>query len=323
MLIGHKKIWQSLQASYKADRLAHGYLFFGEDSLGKKRLAKEFIKFLNCTGENPPCQNCRSCKEIEKDSYPDFSLIEPLKPSSANATTGKQEIQIAQIRELKYSLTLKTYEGKYKSVIINEAQSLNQEAYSCLLKTLEEPLGKAIMILISQARESLPKTILSRVESIKFQKTPTQEIENYFISQGLADQKAKELAQVADGRPGIALNYFNDPEKIKNDLAKIEDIVKIKKSSLTYRFQYIKDLTEGEQVVETLRTWMGFFRDAMLFKIGVKNENQIYKNFYKEVEDLNVVKLKDILKKCEELNLLLTTTNVNQKLALETLMIEI
>ena len=118
MLIGHKKIWDQLGISYKIDRLAHGYLFFGEDSLGKKKLAKEFIKLLNC--ESPqsglPCQNCRSCKSIEKESHPDFLLIEP----------EKQEIKIDQIRDLKYSLTLKPYEGKYKSVIINEAQALNR-----------------------------------------------------------------------------------------------------------------------------------------------------------------------------------------------------
>lgn len=325
MLIGHKKIWNQLDISYKVDRLAHGYLFFGEDSLGKKKLAKEFIKLLNCESpkEGLPCQNCRSCQSIEKESHPDFLLIEPEKPSSANFSTGRQEIKIDQIRELKYTLTLKPYEGKYKSVIINEAQLLNQEAYSCLLKTLEEPLGKAILILISQTKESLPKTILSRVEQIKFQKINSADIESHLKTQGLGEIKSKEISSISDGRPGIGLNYFNNPEKIEKEKEIVRDFIKIKKSSFASRFKYIKDLTEGENTINVLRVWLKFLRGVLLNKVGAKNKNQMYKDFYKDVEDLSLVKIKKLLNICEELNFILTTTNVNQRLALETLMIEL
>jgi DNA polymerase-3 subunit delta' len=315
MLIGHKKIWNQLGVSYKIDRLAHGYLFFGEDSLGKKKLAKEFIKLLNC--ESPedglPCQNCRPCQLIEKESHPDFLLIEPL----------KREIQIDQIRELKHTLTLKPYEGKYKSVIINEAHALNQEAYSCLLKTLEEPLGKAILILISRAKESLPKTILSRVEQIKFHKIDSLDIEKSLRSRGAKEATAQEISLISEGRPGIGLNYLNAPEYIEKEKEFVRDFIKIKKSSLAGRFQYIKDLTDGENAIEVLRVWLKFLRGALLSKVGVQNKNQIYKDFYKDVDDLNLTKIKKLLTICEELNILLTTTNVNQKLALETLMIEL
>lgn len=324
-IIGHKKIWHQLVVSHNADRLAHGFLFFGEESLGKKKLAKEFIKLLNCenakTGE--PCQACRSCQQIEKGAHPDLMLIEPTKPSSANATEGRQEIKIDQIRELKYTLALKPYEGKYKSVIIDEAQALNQEAYSCLLKTLEEPLGKAILILISHTKESLPKTILSRIEQIKFHKTDPIEIEEYLKSHKIEGKKSKEIALNAEGRPGIALNYLNEPEKLEKEKELAQDFIKIKKSSLAVRFQYIKDLTDGENAINVLRIWLKFLRGALLNKSGVPSANQMYKDFYKDMEDLDLVKLKKLLNIGEELNILLTTTNVNPKLALETLMMEL
>jgi len=88
MLIGHQKIWQFLKKAIEMDKLSHAYLFFGEESLGKRKLAKEFIKLLNCQNSDKPCQTCHSCQDIEKEVHPDLILIEP----------KKKEIQIAQIR---------------------------------------------------------------------------------------------------------------------------------------------------------------------------------------------------------------------------------
>jgi len=314
MLIGHQKIWQLLNASYEADKISHGYLFFGESGLGKKKLAKEFVKMLNCQDfkKDGPCQLCRSCKNIEKEFFPDLTIIEPL----------NKEIKIDQIRDLKYTLTLKPYEGKYKSAIINEAQSLNQEAFSCLLKTLEEPLGKAVLILVSSAKESLPKTILSRVEHIKFHKVNLAEIENYLQLQGANKEKAKELSLFSEGKPGAAIDYFNNQEKLEEESEKIGDLIAVKNFSLAGRFEYAKELVEGESVLETLQTWLKFLRSVLLFKLGVK-DGQLYKNFYKDTEDISVEKVKKILNTCEEIHFLLKSTNVNPKLALETLMIEL
>lgn len=316
MLIGHNKIWQFLKSSYEMDKLAHGYLFFGEEGLGKKKLAKEFIKFLNCQSDkNKPCQICRQCRTIERGEFPDFSLIEP----------SKKEIQIDQIRDLKYSLSLKSYEGGYKAVIINEAQTLNQEAYSCLLKTLEEPLGKAIIILISQTKESLPKTILSRIEQIKFHRVSEKEIDDYLKSQNIPQNRLKEISFLSEGKPGTALNYLNNPAKMEEEKKIISDFIKLKEVSLAGRFQYIKDLTDDENKnsTEVLKTWLGFLRGLLLQRMGVIQKNQIYNDFYAEVNDFDLAKIKKILNICGDLNRLLTTTNASQKLAMETLMIEL
>ena len=74
MIIGHQKQWQFLKNSYKTDKLSHAYLFYGPTGLGKKKLAVEFVKFLNCenTSDNKPCNICRACIDIEKGIYPDF-----------------------------------------------------------------------------------------------------------------------------------------------------------------------------------------------------------------------------------------------------------
>ena len=307
MLIGHQKIWQFLKKAIEMDKLSHAYLFFGEESLGKRKLAKEFIMLLNCQNSDKPCQTCHSCQDIEKEVHPDLILIEP----------KKKEIQIAQIRELKYTLTLRPYFGGYKSVIVDEAQALNQEAYSCLLKTLEEPLGRAILILVSSTRDSLPKTILSRVEQIKFQPVNLIEIENYLKNQGVKENQAKEISLISAGKPGLAINYFQTPEKLEKETTIIQDFLKIKKSSLSTRFQYAKDLTENQNLSEVLKIWLRFLRNLLLSKVGAKQ------NYYPGTEDFNVQKLKKILNLCQNLHFLISTTNVNQKLALEMLMLEL
>ena len=312
MIIGHQKIWQFLKSSVEIERLSHAYLFFGEESLGKRKLAKEFIKLLNCQNSEKPCQTCRSCQDIENEVYPDLILIEP----------RKKEIQIAQIRELKNSLTLRSYFGGYKAVIIDDAQALNQEAYSCLLKTLEEPLGKAVLILVASTRESLPKTILSRVEQIKFKKVPSIEIENYLKNQGAKEKEAKEISLISKNKPGLAINYFQESDKLEKEKKFIQDFLKIKKSPLGIRFQYVKDLTENQNLREVLKIWLRFLRDVLLSKIGVKH-HEIFKDFYPEVENFTIPKLKRILNLCQNIHSLISSTNVNQKLALEMLLLEL
>lgn len=140
MLVGHQKQWEFLKRKLEAGSLSHAYLFAGENQIGKKTFAKEFIKFINC-------------------SFPDFLMVK--------AENGG-EIQISKIREVQNFLSYKPYYGSFKCVIIDEAERMNQEAQSCFLKTLEEPKGNTILFLISSHPEMLLPTIFSRCQILKF-----------------------------------------------------------------------------------------------------------------------------------------------------------
>ena len=145
MIIGHKNQWNFLKKSAELDRLSHAYLFSGENQLGKKTLAIEFVKFLNCSAKDfseKPCQVCRNCQDVQKKAHPDFVLIEP--------ENSHKEIQISQIRNLIWKLSLRPYSAVFKVAILDKAHSMSQEAQSCFLKLLEEPKGKALLILITE-----------------------------------------------------------------------------------------------------------------------------------------------------------------------------
>src|SRR3989338_2723005 len=134
MLIGYDKQWEFLKNKFESSRLSHAYLFTGEEGIGKKLFAKEFIKFVNClpnAGSRPekPCQNCANCGMVERESFPFL-----------------------------------------KALVIDGADKMNQEAQSCFLKTLEEPKGKTILFLIVSKPDILLPTIRSRCQVIRFLK---------------------------------------------------------------------------------------------------------------------------------------------------------
>lgn len=317
-IIGHQKQWQFLKKSVKMHRIPHAYLFSGQSQLGKKTISLEFIKLLFCQRKNEepyqPCQTCQSCQYLKKGIHPDFFLVEPQKPTSAKALVGKREIKISQIRELSWKLSLHSSISPFKAALINEAHSLNSEAQNCFLKTLEEPKGKTILILITEYPETLFPTILSRIQKIRFFPVPKSEIENYLRKQGLALKEAQRIVSLSFGKPGLAIDFFLNPQKLKNQDQRIKEIIKISESDLSFRFHYAKNLISQKQnVKEILDIWLRHFRGMLLAKIQTSSEIRHY----------SLTQLKKILQVIERINFLIATTNVNPRLALETLMLQL
>ena len=290
MIIGHQKQWQFLKKSVELGKISHAYLFSGEERLGKKRIALEFVKLIN--GENFDL------------GHPDLILIEP---------KGGAPIQIAQIRELIQKLSLKPYSAPFKVAIIDQAHLMTKEAQHSFLKTLEEPKGKTLLILITEAPKRLLATIPSRCEVIKFSPVKEVEIKSY-LRENLSDKDWEEASKFCLGRPGEAVDFISDPQKLENRKKIIKELIKISNSGLAFRFQYAKDLSKDSNLREILDIWLSYFRDILLSTL---NNQQSTINKY------SFFKLKNILSQIQNTNFLLTSTNVNPRLALEILMLEL
>jgi len=141
MIIGHKKQWEFLKNRFEANQLSHAYLFSGAREIGKKTFAIKFAEFIGC-------------------KFPDLKIV--------TKKEDKNEIDITQIREVQNFLAYKSYNGGWKIVIVDEAHLMNQESQSCFLKTLEEPKGQTLIILISSKHDILLPTIFSRCQTVKF-----------------------------------------------------------------------------------------------------------------------------------------------------------
>ncbi|OGZ17366.1 MAG: DNA polymerase III subunit delta' [Candidatus Nealsonbacteria bacterium RBG_13_36_15] len=313
MVIGHQTQWQFLKKSAETHRISHAYLFFGQSHLGKRIVAKEFVKLLNCSKkENHSfCNICWTCRAIQKEIHPDLIIIKP---------EGK-EIKISQIRQLQRFFSFKPHSSLFKVVILEEAEKMNSEAQSCLLKTLEEPPSNSLLFLLTEHPRMLLPTILSRVQTIKFFPVPKSEIEDYLKANKISLSDINLISSHSFGKPGLALEFSKNPGKLERAHQIIEEAAKISQIELPYRFQYVKALISQEQdLKEILESWLRYFRNALRLKIGLSSELIISSSF---ISSFPIFKLKRIINSIEKINFLISTTNINKKLALEQIMMEL
>jgi len=311
VILGHQKQWKFLKKLAEAGKLPHAFLFSGQDQLGKKTLAIEFIKFLNCRSIKKPCQVCRSCQDIQKGIYPDSILVKP--------DPSRKEIQISQIRNLIKELSLCSYSSSFKTAILDKSHLMSREAQNCFLKFLEEPKGRTLLILITEYPQLLLPTILSRVQKLNFFPVKDADIENYLVAQGLSKEKAEHFSSFSFGKPGMAFNFLLDSQKLKNQEKLISDLVKISNSDLAFRFRYAKNLSEKDADVkakEVLDTWLRYFRKVFLSRLVRKEKAEIFNQY-------SLSKMKEIIKLIQSTSFLISTTNVNSRLALEMLLISL
>jgi len=290
-IIGHKKQWRFLKQSAEQEKISHAYLFCGEAKLGKRTIALKWISLI--TG-------CSSQKQ-----NPDLIFVRP----------EKKTIQISQIRELIWKLQLTPSLSPLKTAIIDQADSMGIEAQHALLKTLEEPKGKAVLILITAKPEVLFPTIRSRCEIIKFYPVQKSEIKDYLKKQGLSESESELIASISRGRPGEAIDFILNPQKLRNRRKIIKEFEEILNSPLYLRFQYARNLSQKENLREILEIWLTFLRNALFCQLNLQPCRVSLENY-------SLKKLKNSLEFLEKINFLLSTTNLNPKLALETFLIE-
>ncbi len=283
-MIGHQRILDFFKKSIKNNRLAHAYLFVGATSLGKKKAALELIQILN------------------KDFGPDVLITEPIE--------GK-EISIDQIRKVQHQLNMSPYSAPYKIALIDEAERMTEEAGNCLLKTLEEPAGKSILILIAANTNLLLPTIISRCQVIKFLPVENKEIKNI---PGITEK----IVQLSNGRPGIAFKYIENPELIDEREQAVKQLEKLIKTDLNERYQFAEKLSKDNvQARQTLNYWIFWFRDLILSKVGCPDMA-----IYPQDSSYSLPQLKKIIQTIRKTNEVLSNSSFNSRLALEALMLE-
>lgn len=185
-------------------------------------------------------------KDIKKTT-PNFLLVEPI----------KKRIQVDQIREILWRFSLKSAGDSYKVVVIDQAHLMNQEAQTCLLKTLEEPKGNSLIVLITEHPALLFETILSRVQKIKFKR------------------------QVVDPEQKL-----------------LDEIARVANSDLACRLRYAEKIAKEPSLPDILTAWLHYLRQ-------------------------DIVKNKQAIQSFLGVYYLILKTNVNKRLALENLMLEL
>lgn len=200
LLPWHHAHWQKLLERLRAGRLPHAILLAGPAGLGKVQFAAYLVGTLLCqTGAaaGRPCGQCRSCLLFAAHNHPDLRLVRPLEE-------GKK-IVVDQIREISHYLAQTAQFGGYKAVIIAPAELMNINAANSLLKTLEEPSGNTVLILVSAQPGRLPATILSRCQQLAFTPPNAEEGRHWLADRTGGDTDLDLLLTLAEGAPLRAL----------------------------------------------------------------------------------------------------------------------
>jgi DNA polymerase-3 subunit delta' len=196
---GHARVIELLRRAVARDRLPHAYLFAGPEGVGKCTTAQALAARLLCeTAADDACGRCEGCRGAERETHPDFVVM--------RLAERAQELKIDQVRDLQRILRLKPLRARRKVAIVDGADRLNLAAQNALLKTLEEPPGAALLVLVAANADALVPTVVSRCQRLSFAPLPTEAVERLLVARGgLSAAEARALAPYGDGSAGQAL----------------------------------------------------------------------------------------------------------------------
>jgi DNA polymerase-3 subunit delta' len=200
----HAADWARLQARRQRGALPHALLLCGPAGLGKRAFAQRFVRGLLCerAQDGEACGQCRSCLLLDAGTHPD---VVTLGFGLRKDGTPRTEIVIEQIRELSARLAMSSQFGGWQVALVDPADAMNAAAANALLKTLEEPTGQTLLILLADAPWRLPQTIRSRCQRIEFAVPAAAEARAWLEGQGVA--QAQAALDAALGNPGLALAW--------------------------------------------------------------------------------------------------------------------
>ena len=265
-IIGHKNITSFLTKSLKNGEVSHAYLFYGPARLGKKTVASRFAEAV--LGQ--PILNHPDVYEVRRERKEKEEKI-------------AKNISIEQVRELERKLSLSSFLNSYKIGIIEEAETLSLEAANSLLKTLEEPTSKTVIIIISASISALPATIVSRCQTLKFLPVAKEKIYDRLLELGASRDEARDLAGISWGKPGLALDFWQTKKEGGKDSAVAEyeeqaqNILDLMKAETLHDKMKIFDEVLGRDsgtedlfgsLNQILSLWTSVLRDAVMLREG-------------------------------------------------------
>jgi DNA polymerase-3 subunit delta' len=248
-IIGHQELKANLITQVKNNRISHAQMFLGHEGSGNFQLALAFAQYVNCVDktEEDSCGICNNCKKYTSLQHPDLNFVFPTaisalvteKPDSKKYykewrefllenqyfdldawcnfidIDKRQPIINKQDSELiNGALTLKSFESEYKVVLIWWPEKMNIECANKILKTLEEPADKSLLLMVGHQVEELLPTIISRVQITKVQDLQEEEIAAALAEEGQLDEEnSSSIARLAEGNYFQALNLAKNPDK--------------------------------------------------------------------------------------------------------------
>lgn len=229
-IAGHDAAVEQLHRAVRTGSVRHALALAGPDGVGKSTLIQSMLKALSCL--NPPqpgdfCGECRSCRKIDRGVHPDLQRFDLASQAAAAEKSGSKNtsITIDTAREIRSAAVMRPIEGRWRAVVLDDAESMQEVAQEALLKTLEEPPPSMLLVLLTNDLDALLPTIRSRCQVIELQPVSAPAIETLLLGRGAGDEQARDLAQLAQGLPGWAVRALEEPKVAEVRLNDVEQAV--------------------------------------------------------------------------------------------------
>ena len=272
-IVGQERAKRFLAQVMAREKIPHAYLFTGIPGIGKTTTAMALAMALNCQEpvSGDACGHCVSCRQMMSGNFPDFLSIRP---------EGKN-IKINQIRDLNRKLSFAPVSGKYRVIVLYQAETMTTEAANSLLKTLEEPPpGNILVLKVTEPLDLLP-TIVSRCQRVPFQPLPVDDMAYWLVKQkGVDAEMAAVLARISGGSLGRALkmcedDFFDKRQGWLQRLISLPGLSREKALDMALEcageakktdFQTSEIWEPG--LIEMLAVWETWYRDLLLVRVG-------------------------------------------------------
>lgn len=255
-------VLRMLTNSLEKDRVAHAYIFEGDQGTGKKSAALFFAKSLLCEEDGiMACEVCNSCRRIESGNHPDVHYLEP----------DGLSIKKQQITFLQQEFSKTAVEAKQKIYIIQHADKMTASAANSLLKFLEEPSADTVALLLTEQVQRLLPTIISRCQLLVFKPLPSELLQNKLIEEGVSVPMASLVAKLTNNfQEALELSHEEWFAQSRTIVLKLYEV--LQKNPLEAMVKLQEDFNghfkDKQQVNQALDLLLLLFKDLLSLQTG-------------------------------------------------------
>ncbi len=269
----YAEAWNGIRNGFESGRLAHAYVIVGSPRGNALQFSESFLKLLFCRNAEKPCNECTACRQVETHRHVDTLWIEPQSKS--------RQILADDVRGLIHRMTQTSFEGGWKAGVILCAECMNVSSENALLKTLEEPPPKTILLLVTDSPQGLLPTIISRCQKIVLSEQHAGALNAEWYEpvmnilrdlpprNGLAAAKsASQLKVIFDVvKEGIAESVIEELDLSDEalDESKLKDILEARTNARLKEVQ-----------ADVFRVMLNWHRDVLLLASGLSDAELIF-----------------------------------------------
>ena len=315
-ILGHDRQKEILHRALANGRLAHAYLFSGPDGIGKRLMALALARAIVCH-EQRGCGHCQACRKIDHQNHPDLHILEP----------DGSSIKIEQIRAFQRELNLKPLEAPRKICLIEQADAMTVGAANALLKTLEEPRGDTLLMLLSSQPNRLLETIRSRCQPLPFTRHPNSRIQAELEKQlGIESTESHVLAALSEG--SFKKAFGKDRELyLEQRRELLKTLTGLSSGSILPILDFAERLAADKTILpDILEIFQAFYRDVLMTLQGCSDAELVNLDLKDKVHRISgresvatiLIKLDALIEVRRQLD-----RNVNCQLAMEVLLLKL